>query len=144
MRSARSPGFLRPAKTILVPGIYFFGFSRYSKSVSSFHVIPNGQKMKIPTNNLSARIGSNKNRSYLSLCWHLCMNTQLLVRFYVQIIRKDLDQPCACHQLQRYGIERIVERMPFFLFLHLQLVHPFYVKLKFMWLCNKNYGFFFN
>jgi len=27
---ARSCGFLRPAKAILVPGMYFFGFSRYS------------------------------------------------------------------------------------------------------------------
>ena len=29
MRSLRSLGFLRPAKAILVPGMYFLGFSRY-------------------------------------------------------------------------------------------------------------------
>lgn len=40
MRSARSLGFFSPANTIFVPGMYFFGFSRYSKRVSSFHVIP--------------------------------------------------------------------------------------------------------
>lgn len=30
MRSLRSLGFLRPPKAILVPGMYFLGFSRYS------------------------------------------------------------------------------------------------------------------
>lgn len=40
MRSPRSLGFFSPANTIFVPGMYFFGFSRYSKRVSSFHVIP--------------------------------------------------------------------------------------------------------
>ena len=40
MRSLRSPSFLRPAKTILVPGMYFLGFSRYSKRVSSLHSMP--------------------------------------------------------------------------------------------------------
>lgn len=30
MRSLRSLAFLRPPKAILVPGMYFFGFSRYS------------------------------------------------------------------------------------------------------------------
>jgi hypothetical protein len=29
-----------PAKTIFVPGMYFFGFSRYSNNVSLFQVIP--------------------------------------------------------------------------------------------------------
>lgn len=47
MRSARSAGFLSPAKTIFVPGIYFFGFSRYSKRVSSFHEIPRKKKPKV-------------------------------------------------------------------------------------------------
>lgn len=28
IKSARSSGFLRPAKTIFVPGMYFFGFNR--------------------------------------------------------------------------------------------------------------------
>ena len=36
----RSPFFLRPAKTIFVPGMYFLGLSRYSKSVSSPQVMP--------------------------------------------------------------------------------------------------------
>ena len=40
MRLLRSPFFLRPAKTILVPGMYFLGFWRYSKRVSSFQVMP--------------------------------------------------------------------------------------------------------
>ena len=40
MRSARSPFFLMPAKIILVPGMYFLGFSKYSIRVSSPHIIP--------------------------------------------------------------------------------------------------------
>ncbi|CAH0694604.1 unnamed protein product [Spodoptera exigua] len=40
MRSARSLGFFKPANTILVPGMYFLGFSKYSKRVSSPHEIP--------------------------------------------------------------------------------------------------------
>lgn len=40
MRSARSWGFFRPANTIFVPGMYFFGFSKYVKSVSLFQVMP--------------------------------------------------------------------------------------------------------
>lgn len=40
MRSPRSCGFFKPANTIFVPGMYFFGFSRYSKRVSLFQVIP--------------------------------------------------------------------------------------------------------
>ena len=40
MRSFRSFSFLRPPKAILVPGMYFLGFSRYSNSVLSFQVIP--------------------------------------------------------------------------------------------------------
>jgi len=39
-RSARSAGFFRPANTILVPGIYFFGFTRNSYMCLSDHVIP--------------------------------------------------------------------------------------------------------
>jgi hypothetical protein len=30
IKSLRSLGFLRPPKAILVPGMYFLGFSRYS------------------------------------------------------------------------------------------------------------------
>lgn len=40
IKSALSPFFLIPAKIIFVPGIYFFGFSKYSIRVSSFQVIP--------------------------------------------------------------------------------------------------------
>jgi hypothetical protein len=40
MRSLRSLAFFRPPNAILVPGMYFLGFSRYSKRVSSFHSIP--------------------------------------------------------------------------------------------------------
>jgi hypothetical protein len=36
----RSFSFLSPAKTILVPGIYFFGLRRYTIRVSSPHVMP--------------------------------------------------------------------------------------------------------
>ena len=39
MRSARSWGFLRPAKTILVPGMYFFGFTKYSNMCLSDLVV---------------------------------------------------------------------------------------------------------
>jgi hypothetical protein len=39
MRSLRSFGFLRPPKAILVPGMYFLGFSRYSNcGVVSHHL----------------------------------------------------------------------------------------------------------
>ena len=37
---ALSCGFFRPANIILVPGIYFLGDNKYSKRVSSFHVMP--------------------------------------------------------------------------------------------------------
>jgi len=40
MRSLRSPSFLRPAKIILVPLMYFLGFLRYANSVSSPQVMP--------------------------------------------------------------------------------------------------------
>merc|ERR1739845_329226 len=40
MRSARSFSFFIPAKTILVPGIYFFGLTRYSNMCLSDHVMP--------------------------------------------------------------------------------------------------------
>merc|ERR1712217_197705 len=40
MRSARSFSFFIPAKTILVPGIYFFGLTRYSYMCLSDHMIP--------------------------------------------------------------------------------------------------------
>lgn len=40
MISARSFGFFRPAKTILVPGINFLGFSKYVNKESSSQVIP--------------------------------------------------------------------------------------------------------
>lgn len=40
MRSARSFGFFRPAKTILVPGMNFLGFSKYTNKDSSSQVIP--------------------------------------------------------------------------------------------------------
>lgn len=38
--SALSFFFLMPANIILVPGMYFFGFSKYSISVLSFQTIP--------------------------------------------------------------------------------------------------------
>merc|ERR1740130_2134792 len=40
MRSARSCAFLMPAKTILVPGMYFFGLTKYSNMCLSDHVMP--------------------------------------------------------------------------------------------------------
>merc|ERR1719262_1978074 len=40
MRSARSLSFFRPAKTILVPGMYFFGFTRYSNMCLSDQTMP--------------------------------------------------------------------------------------------------------
>jgi hypothetical protein len=40
MRSLRSSSFLMPAKTILVPGMYFLGSFRYSNRVSSFQTTP--------------------------------------------------------------------------------------------------------
>lgn len=40
IKSALSCGFFNPANTIFVPGMYFFGFSKYWNSVSLFHVIP--------------------------------------------------------------------------------------------------------
>merc|ERR1711933_381141 len=40
IRSARSLSFLIPAKTILVPGMYFFGLTRYSYMCLSDHIMP--------------------------------------------------------------------------------------------------------
>jgi hypothetical protein len=40
MRSARSFSFFRPAKTILVPGMYLAGFSRYRKRCSEPQRMP--------------------------------------------------------------------------------------------------------
>merc|ERR1712083_321601 len=40
IRSARSFSFLIPAKTILVPGMYFFGFTKYSNMCLSDHTMP--------------------------------------------------------------------------------------------------------
>lgn len=40
MMSFLSLSFLRPPKAILVPGMYFLGFSRYSKRVFSSQVMP--------------------------------------------------------------------------------------------------------
>merc|ERR1712062_855373 len=40
IKSARSFFFLIPANTILVPGMYLAGFSRYTHNVSFDHVIP--------------------------------------------------------------------------------------------------------
>lgn len=40
MRFARSLAPLIPANTIFVPGMYFFGFSKYSNRVSFDQVIP--------------------------------------------------------------------------------------------------------
>merc|ERR1740121_1229815 len=40
MRSARSLSFLMPANTIFVPGMYFFGLTRYSNMCLSDHTIP--------------------------------------------------------------------------------------------------------
>merc|ERR1719335_1852849 len=40
IKSARSLSFFRPANTILVPGIYFFGFTRYSNMCFSDQTIP--------------------------------------------------------------------------------------------------------
>jgi hypothetical protein len=40
IKSFRSLSFFRPPKAILVPGMYFFGFSRYSNRVFSSQVMP--------------------------------------------------------------------------------------------------------
>merc|ERR1712039_789171 len=40
MRSARSFSFLIPAKTIFVPGIYFFGLTKYSYMCLSDQIMP--------------------------------------------------------------------------------------------------------
>merc|ERR1712151_737903 len=40
IRSARSFSFFMPAKTILVPGIYFLGLTRYSYMCLSDHMMP--------------------------------------------------------------------------------------------------------
>lgn len=45
IKSTLSDFFLIPAKIIFVPGMYFFGFSKYSIRVSSPQVIP-GKKIK--------------------------------------------------------------------------------------------------
>lgn len=46
IKSALSDFFLIPAKIIFVPGMYFFGFSKYSIRVSSPQVIPGRKKIR--------------------------------------------------------------------------------------------------
>merc|ERR1719163_2278679 len=40
MMLARSLGFFKPANTILVPGMYFLGLTRYASSTSVVHTMP--------------------------------------------------------------------------------------------------------
>ena len=45
--AARTRTWTAPAKTILVPGMYFFGFSRYAKRCSSPQVMPEKQRHEL-------------------------------------------------------------------------------------------------
>ena len=47
IKSARSCAFFKPANTIFVPGMYFFGFSRYSNKVSLDQVMAKKNNMYI-------------------------------------------------------------------------------------------------
>ncbi len=60
----RSSSFLRPAKTIFVPGMYLAGFSKYSNIVSSDHVMP---EHKPHTNSRVSKLIKNAQGSVSSL-----------------------------------------------------------------------------
>lgn len=128
MRSPRSLGFLRPANTIFVPGMYFLGFSRYSKRVSFPHVIP-------AKKGITRAEQRNCPETYLSLCWRRCKRSRQPGQFSCQKVRADLARFCVCHRLQRCDIERTSAQRFSCPFLRLQQVHPWPVSVKLKQIC---------
>lgn len=130
IRSPRSLGFFRPAKIILVPGMNFLGFSRYSKSVSSLHVIPDRiQKLLVILDQIICAFDS-----YPQPCWHRCTSNQLPDQSCDRTDRTGWGRPCACHRPRRCGTERNAERTASCPSRHHQLEHP--CLADFMWLCK--------
>ena len=80
IKSFRSFSFLRPPKAIFVPGMYFLGFSRYVKRVSScLH-----PRQLEPKN-----MGGNTIQSPF-VCWSQCIEILLPVQSFVRTIRANL------------------------------------------------------
>ena len=60
------------ARTILVPGMYFFGFSRYSKRCSSPHTMPAATRHPASVQTSSRGADSGRHLAHLSSCWRRC------------------------------------------------------------------------
>ena len=102
IKSLRSLGFLRPPKAILVPGMYFLGFSRYSnchvladESARCVFVWRNVRECRCSTRCPSA-------------CWRRCMSSPQRIQSCDRRDRGDLVRLCFPHPPLSYGIGRIV------------------------------------
>jgi hypothetical protein len=99
MRSFRSFSFFIPAKAILVPGMYFFGFSRYSNYRESVASQSEERVVLVQECPLSTQC--------LSVCWHRCMRIQQRIQYDVQKLRGVQDQSCFLRPFLGCGIEHI-------------------------------------
>lgn len=82
MTSRRSASLLKPGKAIFVFGMYFLGFSRYSKSVCSPQMMPTwSRRVEVQT--------------HLHFGWQKCRRTLEQFPIYGQRARKDWDLACV-------------------------------------------------
>ncbi|KAH8627833.1 cytochrome c [Alternaria alternata] len=100
IKSLRSLGFLRPPKAILVPGMYFLGFSRYSnchvladESARCVFVWRNVRECRCSTRCPSA-------------CWRRCMRSPRPDRSYGRRDRVGWGRSCCPHPPSGCGTER--------------------------------------
>ena len=103
IKSFRSFAFFNPPKAILVPGMYFLGFSRYSNCIDC----------KQPASDASNSVDSCAPRYLLSIqlpcsCLHRYTKSLRLVQFYDQRDRADWGRSCCPRLRLRYDIGRIV------------------------------------
>lgn len=103
MRSLRSLGFFRPPNAIFVPGMYFFGFSRYSNcwlSANDFlaiYIVP----IAFVPRCLHSKLCPLP-------CWHLCRRTLPPVRSFDRTDRAGSGQSCSLHLPRGCDIESIL------------------------------------
>lgn len=104
MRSFLSLPFLRPPKAILVPGMYFLGFSRYSNwnLESALYASRIGLFCIIPMYPLSTRLPC--------VCSRLCMRSPPPDLSCARISRGGWAQSCYPPLPPDYDIERILSR----------------------------------
>ena len=100
MRSFLSLAFLIPAKAIFVPGMYFFGFSRYSNfaPVSVWAVSPSRRYVPV----------CSHPSEQLCSCWHRCTRIQEFDRSDDRRCRVALARSCCLRLRRGYDIEHIV------------------------------------